>query len=237
MIYVILFLSLLFIGTGFILTEKNAPYLLSGYNTMSKEEQAKFDLESYVPHFRKFHLFLGISFGVIGLALHYFIGENASGIFLGIYPILAYIYFIWSTKHYNVSAKSKRKTNIGIAVMIATLFFVIGLMMFGFKNDPLIVHKDKIELKGSYGETLSKEDITDVQLVEKLPKITMRTNGFALGKINKGYFRTKDGETVKLILNSDKKPYIQITKNNGKKIFFSSKDKSNERLFEDIKNL
>jgi len=132
MIYVILFLSLLFIAVGYILTEQNAPYLLSGYNTMSKEDQAKFDLESYVPRFRKFHLFLGISFGLIGLALHCFIGENASGIFLGIYPILAYIYFIWSTKHYDVSAKSKRKTNIGIGVMIATLFFVIGLIMFGF---------------------------------------------------------------------------------------------------------
>jgi len=236
MIYVILFLSLLFIGTAFILTEKNAPYLLSGYNTMSKEEQAKFDLESYVPYFRKFHLFLGISFGVIGLALHRFVSENASGIFVGIYPILAYIYFIWKGNRY-ASGKYKRMTKIGIGVMIATLFFVIGLMMLGFKNDPLIVHKDKIQFKGSYGETLSKEDITDVQLVEKLPKITMRTNGFALGKINKGYFRTKDGETVKLLLNSDRKPYIQITKNNGKKIFFSSKDKSNEQLFEDIKNL
>lgn len=234
MIYIILFLSLLFIGVGFILTEKNAPYLLSGYNMMSKEEQAKFDLKNYIADFKKFHLFLGTSFAIIGLALTYLVGENAGGIFLGVYPIIAYIYFMRQTKSYG-SAKFKKLSKVGTVLLIFVLIFVIGLFFLGFKNDPLIIHQDKIQLKGSYGETLHKDDITNIELVEQLPHITMKTNGFALGHINKGYFKIKGGETVKLLLNSDKKPCIKITKKDGKKIFFSSKNKSNQELFELIK--
>lgn len=236
MIYIILFLSLLFIGAALILTEKNAPYLLSGYNMMSKEEQAEFDLENYIAYFKKFHWFLGTSFAGIGLALTYFVGGNAGGIFMGIYPIIAYIYFVWQTR--NHGGRTFQKLNkVGIGVLIFTLIFVVGLFFLGFKNAPLIIQNDQIQFKGSYGETLHKDDITNIELVEQIPRITMKTNGFALGHINKGYFKIKGGETVKLLLNSDKKPYIKITKKDGKQIFFSSKDQSNQELFETIKNL
>ena len=71
MIYVILGLSLLFIGLGFLVTKENAKYLLAGYNTMSAEERKKVNLEKYIPFFRKFHIYLGISFGVFGALIHW----------------------------------------------------------------------------------------------------------------------------------------------------------------------
>ena len=52
----ILFCSIIFIIITYTITEKNAKYLLSGYNTMSKEEQEKFDLKNYLIFFRKFFL-------------------------------------------------------------------------------------------------------------------------------------------------------------------------------------
>ena len=48
MMLVILLLSFLFFIIGFILNESNAKYLLSGYNTMSVEEQTNFNLKSYL---------------------------------------------------------------------------------------------------------------------------------------------------------------------------------------------
>lgn len=100
MIYIILGISLLFIAIGFIVTEHNAKYLLAGYNTMSEEGRKKVNLKSYLSYFRKFHLFLGLSFLMISSALIYFVGEKAGGLFLSIYPILAYLYFIWSSAKY-----------------------------------------------------------------------------------------------------------------------------------------
>ena len=99
----------------------------------------------------------------------------------------------------------------------------------------MIVADNIIEFRGSYGEEIPRNEVKSVELVDHLPKITIRTNGFSLGIIRKGYFKTKDGEIVKLILNSDTKPYILITKKNGKKIYFSSKEKSNKSLYNEIR--
>ena len=97
MLNAIIGVSLLLIVTGLAVTQKSAKYLLAGYNTMSKEDRGKVDLKSYLHRFRRFHIYLGVSLLSIGAILTLFISENAAGIFLGVYPVLAYIYFLWSS--------------------------------------------------------------------------------------------------------------------------------------------
>jgi len=234
MIYVLIGMSLLFAAIGFIVTENNAKYLLSGYNTMSEEDRKNVDIKTYIPYFKKFHIFLGISFLILGTAFTYLIGENAGGIFLAVYPILAYIYFIAASSKYSNGLNTKWN-KAGIIVLIGTLLFVTGLLGYGLKDSRLTFDSQHIVFKGSYGETLAPYEIQSVELVSQLPEITLKTNGFALGMIKKGYFKTKKGEVVKLILNSDSKPLILLTKTNGKKIYYSAKDKSNKELINDMK--
>lgn len=62
MIYVITGISLLFVAIGLIVTKRNAKYLLSGYNIINEEDRKKVDSKAYIPYFRNFHIFLGISF-------------------------------------------------------------------------------------------------------------------------------------------------------------------------------
>ena len=104
-----------------------------------------------------------------------------------------------------------------------------------FAENKITFDSESISFKGSYGETLTKAEIKSIELVSELPKITLKTNGFALGTINKGYFKTKNGEVVKLILNSDNKPVILFKKTNGKKIYYSAKDKPNEKVLDEIR--
>ncbi len=94
MIYLLIGIGILFVSIGFLVTENNARYLLSGYNMMSKEDQKKVALKPYLQKFRKFHLFLGFSFSFLGIALIYFTEELAAQVFMVAYPILAYIYFV-----------------------------------------------------------------------------------------------------------------------------------------------
>jgi hypothetical protein len=44
MLYLLVGLSVLFIALSLILNEQNARYLLSGYNTLSREQQDKVDI-------------------------------------------------------------------------------------------------------------------------------------------------------------------------------------------------
>ncbi|MDA0200240.1 MAG: DUF3784 domain-containing protein [Bacteroidetes bacterium] len=234
MIYVLIGMGLLFVAIGFILTENNAKYLHSGYNTMSEEDRKKFDIKAFVPYFRNFHIFLGISLVIFGTALTYLINENAGDIFLAVYPILAYIYFLTASSKYSKGLSTKWN-KIGIVLLVGTLLFVVGLLGYRFAENKITFDSESISFKGSYGETLTKAEIKSIELVSELPKITLKTNGFALGTINKGYFKTKNGEVLKLILNSDNKPVILFKKTNGKKIYYSAKDKPNEKVLDEIR--
>lgn len=226
-------ISLLFVGVGLIVTENNAKYLLSGYNTMSEEDRKKVDIKAYIPYFRKFHLFLGVSLFFLGITLTYLISVEVGGVFMSIYPILAYIYFFVTSTPYSKRISTKRNTVV-IVILIATLVFVGGSLGYGLKEDKLSLESETVVFKGSYGETLAPSDIQSIELVGQLPRITFKTNGFGLGKVRKGYFRTKDKETVKLILNGDQKPIILFTKTDGKKIYYSAKSISNEEIIDEI---
>lgn len=234
MLYVYIGMSLLFVAIAFILTEKNAKYLLSGYNTMSEEARQQFDLKTYLTFFRKFHLILGASLLVIGLPVNYTISENAGGVFISVYPIVAYIYFTVVSSRYSKGINTNQN-KIGVTILVVALLFVLGVLGYGFKENKLIVNSQSIEITGFYGETLYPETIQSLVLTKNLPAISYKSNGFALGPIRKGYFKTDDGTTLKLIMNSDSKPYLLITKTDGKEIYFSAKKTSAIVLLNEIK--
>jgi len=234
MIYIISGLSILFFVLSFVLTENNAKYILSGYNTMSEEERKKVDLKSVIQSYKSFHIFLAISFFVLGILIYKFMGEAATAMFLGIYPILAYTVFVFRSKDSLINANPKTK-NLVIGVLLATLVFLVYLFMSGNKENLIILHDDSIEITESYGETIKPEEIQSIQLVESLPKIKLKSNGYATGEIRKGYFKTDKGEKIKLIVNQKSTSYILITKTDEKKIYYASKSRTNTEVLNEIK--
>lgn len=124
MILTILIIGIIFIGIGFILTENNAKYLLSGYNTMSKEERKNFDIKTFIPFFKLFHIFLGLTIIVFGLLFDILKYHTALKVLLIIYPILMYIYFICKSNYYYIKKPSKIN-QIGIVLLSIILVFII----------------------------------------------------------------------------------------------------------------
>lgn len=234
MIYTIITMSILFAGLGFLLTENNARYLLAGYNTMPEEKRKKVDIKSYIPFFRKFHQWLGLSFLVLGIPLA-LINKSAGSIFLAVYPIAAYAFFLWKSREFFKEIYSGWKS-IGGFVLLGVLVVVGGLLFFGLREDSLLIKKEALKLEGSYGETLPVSEINSIELVEELPEITFKSNGFAFGNVRKGYFQTRDAGQVKLVLNSREKPFILLKKKSGEAIYYSSKESSeNIKLYKEIK--
>ncbi len=101
MIYVLIAISSVFVILAFSLTEKNAKYILSGYNTMTEEEREKVDIKGLIPYFRNFHIFLGASFLLISILLVSYVSLTAGTIFICVYPVVAEIYFVFSTRKFN----------------------------------------------------------------------------------------------------------------------------------------
>lgn len=233
MIFVIFASSLLIVAFGYILTEKNARYYLSGYNTMPEEECKAFNLASFIPAFRKFNLILGVSLFVIGSIISLLIGNSTAGVFLAVYPILAYIWFLWIGKKYS-KGKTLKRNKIGIAILIVMPIFIIILMSTGFRENKIVVSSAGIIISGMYGEKIVASKIETVCLTDGLPSISLRTNGFAMENVRKGYFKTKTGEKVKLILNSEQPPFLLIAKRTGEKIYYSAGEELNQIIYDEI---
>jgi len=234
MIYLVLGLGALFVGLGYLITEKNADTLLSGYNTMSKEEQEQFPLTEYLERFKGFHLRFGIAFSLIGVML-YLTNEELLGWHLGITPILAYIYFFYQVRDlYTKMESQKNAFKIGIGILIATLVFVIG--MFYWSNRPSIVELDDhiLKISGPYGIELPLEKIDSLGMLKTLPEISTKRHGFSTGGVAKGKYKGPEGDYFLLI----DKPYdhiLWIGRKGSDPVLIALKELDEEKLLFELK--
>ena len=129
MLITILFIGAFLSALGFILNVNNAPYLLSGYNTLSAEEREKIDIDSLVRCFRQFHRLFGLVFIAIGLASLKLFGEYASTYVVIFFPILAYLYFLLRTRKY-IEGSLLRLHRLGIYVLLSLLIVLIVIFFF-----------------------------------------------------------------------------------------------------------
>ena len=93
MIFVLISISILFIGIGFCLTEKNVKYMLPAHTMLTLERRKNIDLKLYTLYLRSFHIFMGLLFLIISLSLYQLLGENSCGIFLGTFAIFYRFFF------------------------------------------------------------------------------------------------------------------------------------------------
>lgn len=223
-------MAALLFGVGWLINEQNAAAYLSSYNTMSPAEKADFNLKGYLRFFKLFHIILGSSLAVFSIILYLVSTQDALGYLLVFYPILAYIYFIYQTK--NLFSKKERKgLNIAMSILILTAICIGALLFYGNKTNEFIIHNHSLEITGIYGETIKFNDIKQLSLCDNYPKISIKTNGFAMENTKKGYFKTVDGEKIKLILNNKDLPCILIELNSGKKIYYSESTLINKQLY------
>ncbi len=166
MIIVSVLLAFIFIGIGFLINEKNAKLLLSGYNTMSDEDRKNFNLTDYLKFFKKFHVFLGTSLLIISLILFYFVDADYSGVFVGVYPVAAYIYFIWKGKRFNNMKNEQTKSSFifALVIMVAVFVGIVAMFTYSLQDNPVEIRAEIIRIGGDYGIDLPIKDLKSIEL-------------------------------------------------------------------------
>ncbi|GGM73719.1 hypothetical protein GCM10010967_01650 [Dyadobacter beijingensis] len=234
MLIAALLLSLITLTLGFIVTPNNARYLLSGYNMMSEADRAKFDIGAYLKFFNRFHIFLGISLLVGVLILNLF-SANWATIFLVMYPLLGYVYMLAIGNRFYTGTSGQR---VGTYVAMAILLVVtlgVGFMLFsGMRSSEVFLTDNALEIKGMDGIKIGKKELTNFTIVDTIPDIASRANGFSAGEYSKGLFRTNDGRYVRLYINKKTHPYLLINAG-GDEIYFSSDKISALELYNQLK--
>ena len=94
---VLLITSLSYIGIAFLVNEKNAEYLLSGYSLMNKQEKKKFDLKSYLIFFKKYWINIGVTSSLVTCFSFLFFSELIMVIAHALVVIIPIPYFIYKS--------------------------------------------------------------------------------------------------------------------------------------------
>ncbi|HHX01213.1 MAG TPA: DUF3784 domain-containing protein [Firmicutes bacterium] len=212
-------------------------FLIAGYNTMPKEKKANVDIESVARLMGYWGYFNGAVCILIGLITRFGFGVEA-----GLFPALivfgvSTVYLMIRAQKYDLNfsnskggtSRTARRQQFGSIGVTVISLIVVGLMMVYFIQPTKVTIDDQgVTIHGLYGGTYSWESIAAADLVEELPPISRRTNGAAIGPHLRGYFRTSEGERIKLFVNRQLPPFIHLVSDDGV-VYFNLKTADDTR--------
>lgn len=230
----------LFIMAVFLLKGKGA-FLIAGYNTMSKDEKAKYD-EKALCRFVGWLLIAIILCMLLFPVGTYF--EIAWLTYCGIalmlvVTIYGVIYMNTGNRfsksvNSDVSAvgsneklESNTKTTLIAAISLSAIVLVaVGILFYQGEKDPVVNILDNgIQIEAMYGVSIDFSEIANISLIEENMRdigIGRRINGYGgFGETLKGNFKSDNlGETL-LFVQLKSSPTIRIQRGDKKDIYIS----------------
>jgi hypothetical protein len=212
---------LLFLILGWAVRRKEGYWLISGFASRPKEEQEELIRNGYPE--RMGGLLIITAIGMLLLlplmftSFKYAIEDQFGFMFIFLMGGMVYL-----TK-YEVPKKRKRSYIISISLFIVIIGGISALSYFSYQGYELVTKKESFEITGMYGNEWNYEDITSIELMEKFPEVTVRTNGVGLPTLSKGHFKVKGYGSSLLFIQKGSSPYIYIELKE-KKIFINDKN-------------
>ncbi len=233
---IVIFISVINILLAFIINAKTAKYVLAGYNTMSEEERKSFDIVGFIKDFKKVCLLTGLTIPIVYYLFYFFSQPEYGFIFVIIIISLILPYLLYLGKKYRKDSyftSSSKFFFFGIYGIIIFVFPVL-LIWYGLCDNNIEFLESNLVISGMYGQEIKYNEIKNVSLEDYIPKTTIRTNGFALGRHLKGYYETANGKTIKLYVELRKPPYLNIvtTRDN---IFWNYSDAKVDSVYNKLK--
>ncbi len=225
--------GLIFIGIGFLV--RAAPEMIAGYNTMSAEKRKNVDIKGLARFLRNGLILTGASSIVAGLLLHVIKLYAAAGTVSLAILLAGVVVTVVKAQKYD---HNKRKNKIagyitaGIATAAAVALLLYGMLPAKIKTDDGFM-----QITGMYGFSIPVEEIVNAELSDSLPRVLIRTNGFALGGTLKGWFEVEEYGRCRLFIRaSDKGPYLTVTSSQEPPVILSTPDRATaEKLLAALK--
>ncbi len=223
-----LFIILLFFILGWALRSKSAYWLISGFSVRPNDEQQQLIENRYPQKTGELLLWTAAGMSIL-LPLHFTKFIYTIEIQFGFMMLFLLGGMIYLSK-YEVAKKRKKSYIISTILFIIVNSFVIILLFLGYQDYELITKKDSFEITGMYGDEWKNEDIVKIELMEEMPEVTWKQNGFGLATMAKGYFKVEGYGSSLLFIRKgkDSSPYLYIKLKN-KQIFINGNNSKQTR--------
>lgn len=205
---VLLIVAFLFFSIGICISKFKWYWLISGYNTMSKEEKANVEIEALGNHMSKIFFFIS-SLNIVGFLLNYLFNISLA-IFI-VLTVITLLYSIYHFQRFDHNPKSSKETNIVLAIVIFIMLITsIPIIAIGYSSTKVTFTETSIKITSGVNALIPKDKIKSVSLVDEMPKILIRTGGIGIGRIQKGNYSLEKDIKAKLFLTSKEGPFIEI---------------------------
>ncbi len=225
-------------GITYLFAKRKDYFLLNGYENRPKEEKEYLQQSGYLEANGKLFIY---TFWLLLLTFITGFFPVSIGFEIGISLFLITLLggLVW-VQRYEVPHKRKKMRLITGSIAVGTIVLVGWIAFDGLIDNTFIVTEDTFEVKGSYGFEWEIDEITDVQVLNELPDVRMRTNGTSLGGVSKGKFRLKDpyGSGRLLIQNGTKTNDVLYVETNDDFVMISRHtDEETRALYEELLNV
>ncbi|GAB6171318.1 hypothetical protein JCM15765_07960 [Paradesulfitobacterium aromaticivorans] len=211
--YVVLGVAVLLIMLGILVKYLKWYWLISGYNTLPAAEKEKVDAEG-LGNFTGNLLFALAGIFIISAVLSFMGYRTASfTVIMLVFP--AAIFGVLKGQKYSPESQGRKAVLIAVSLSSVIFVIIISLLIWGSREQSVIVSAENIKVTGMYGTQIPLNEIKDVSLKEGIPKVLRKTNGLDNGNILKGNFETLEYGRVKLFLNLKQNKCVLIYTRGG----------------------
>lgn len=226
---------------GFAVHRLGWHFLISGYNTMKREDKARVNIKAVA------RLIGFMCYGIATIFL-VIVAIDVSGLDIPLEPLFLLIVALvvvtlWRAQKYdgNIFDENgkfrpggKKKLIPLILVLTLILGFVGGLLFWFSQPTEVTLTDSALIIEGGYGETVPYDEMEAVTLTYE-PSLARRTNGAAVGSRLTGHFRTTNGEDVLVFVDRDIDVVIRIDWS-GKPIYVNVEShEATEALYEEVR--
>jgi len=226
--------GLIFIALGFLI--RVYPGMISGYNTMSAEKKKNIDIEGLTRFMRNGLILMGLAIILLYLVLRWIDWSYLANMVIILVVLTgSVILFLTSGKYDHNPEKKSRSHYIVLGIVLLLLG---GVFFYGFMTTKTQINGNMIRFTGMYGKEMHVSEIGEVELMDTIPRIVIRTNGFSLGPVHKGNYRLEEFGKCRLYINSVKGKYLIITDIEGFRTILRYKnDQDSRSIYEQINRL
>ncbi|MEN2467296.1 DUF3784 domain-containing protein [Ornithinibacillus sp. FSL M8-0202] len=196
-------------GMTYLIVKKKEYSLISGFYNRPKEEQEYLIENGYIEKLGKIFVY---SFYILLLAILLTVFRVPYGPLIGFSLFTVFLLggLIYLQKY---ELPHKRKKSLWIIVVISTItvgIIAVGVFI-GSTNNDIIIENEKFIISGMYGDEWAIDDIAKVELLDELPAVLKRTNGYSSENVRKGQFKLEDpyGQG-KLFVAGKEGPFLYI---------------------------
>ncbi|MFD1737791.1 DUF3784 domain-containing protein [Bacillus salitolerans] len=236
--YILIGIQLFIIGLFFLLgwavKYKGNYGLLSGFSNRPKEEQEQLIQNGYPQKTGAVLIYTAVGMLLL-MPLYFTPFLYAIEVQFGFMLLFLMGGFIYISK-YDVPKKRKRSYIISSLMATITIGIIVTVFFIGYQNIEVEIYDDSFEINSAYGGVWNKSDITHIELLDEMPDVTWKINGFGLSTVAKGYFKV-EGYGKSLLFITKEAPNIYLKVNNEHIFLNGETPEQTKVMFQDLNKI